>query len=174
MKASIALTVLALVSACVSTPPAQVGGSTDHARNSLTKSSCEVGERVGGSFLSAEQWTASNARYVKLCMKSRGKIFYYAQHDLTQPRKVVGPSPIDYYPASARRLGEAGTAFVSFVVETDGRLSSTALVGPSPFPDLDAAALKWASAARFSSPAYLNSKPVRIYSIFRVVFIQQE
>jgi TonB family protein len=167
MKAFIALMVVALVTACVSAPPA-------NAPKSATKSSCEAGEGVQWGAVTPEQMKASEARFVKLCVKSRGTIYSNSRRDLTRPSKMIGPNPLDFYPPSAKRLGETGSTYVSCVVEIDGRLSSPFIVSPSGFPDLDAAALKWLAAAGFKSPAYLNSKPVRMYFVFRVDFIQRD
>nr|WP_242482138.1 energy transducer TonB [Thiocystis violacea] len=46
------------------------------------------------------------------------------------------------YPASARRNGETGTAFVSFVIQGDGRLSQIRIAKSSGNQDLDQAALQ--------------------------------
>lgn len=75
------------------------------------------------------------------------------------------------YPISARRKGEEGTVILDVVVAADGHANSVTLVASCGFPDLDNAAEKAASQARFN-PGTRNGRAVdsaaRLTIIFRL------
>jgi protein TonB len=80
------------------------------------------------------------------------------------------PTTDDYYPASSKRLGEEGVTTVKACVSPDGRTSGTAEISKSSgFAKLDEAAVKWASAARWTA-ATEDGKPVATCSQFNVRF----
>ncbi|HEY8054200.1 MAG: energy transducer TonB [Steroidobacterales bacterium] len=72
------------------------------------------------------------------------------------------PSPDDYYPGSARRLGQEGTAMVSLCVGPDGKLSAAPTVSKSSgTASLDEAAVKYAQATSGHwKPATEDGKPI--------------
>ncbi|MDE2182328.1 MAG: TonB family protein [Alphaproteobacteria bacterium] len=63
-----------------------------------------------------------------------------------------------YYPASAAEKREAGSTLVSFVVDTDGRVSRPEVMRSSGFEDLDQAASACVTAWRYL-PATRDGKP---------------
>ena len=75
------------------------------------------------------------------------------------------------YPIGARRRGEEGTVILDVSVTAEGHASAVALVTSSGFPDLDAAAQRAVSQARFK-PGACDGRPVdssaRLTIIFRL------
>lgn len=93
-------------------------------------------------------------------------------------RRVIGgpgagfPDTEDYYPAPARRLGEAGAAAVRVCVDPNGRLTADpAIVQSSGFALIDGGALRLAKAGsgRYR-PTMENGQPVSSCYAFRVRF----
>jgi|SRR5580658_1044991 protein TonB len=82
------------------------------------------------------------------------------------------PSSDDYYPASARRLGQEGLAAVTICVGPDGKLSTAPAVGKSSgTASLDEAAVKYANATSGHwKPATENGKPINKCSQLPVRF----
>ena len=76
-----------------------------------------------------------------------------------------------HYPLGSRRLGEEGTVVLDVWVGPDGSAARTTLVSSSGFPELDRAAERAASQARFK-PGTRNGRPIesaaRLTLIFRL------
>ena len=87
-----------------------------------------------------------------------------AQPSLDRPIKPV-------YPISARRRGEEGTVVLDVDVTAAGRAASVRIVSSSGFPDIDRAAQRAATQARFK-PGRRDGHPVessaRLTLIFRL------
>lgn len=135
--------------------------------------SCKFGEPENTEELTSEVLAASDARFMKLCIESRGALVNGDDtrlvHNLTQPGRSVGPSPRTILPtvllhAIARKL----RIYLSYVVETDGQVSSAAILQSCGFQDVDAAAVRWANSMKRESPAYLDFTRVRMYSVMRL------
>jgi TonB family protein len=139
--------------------------------------SCEISEPLNPSHLSPELLAARGATFMKVCTESNGELIdtYDSRlvHNLTQPGKMIGPIPTDFYPAESIKRDEQGTIYISCVVETNGRTSSVAVLKSSRIVRLDKTALKWAKVVVFSSPAYLDFTPIRVFTVLRVVFSQK-
>ena len=82
------------------------------------------------------------------------------------------PNTGDYYPAMARRLGEAGAAAVQVCVDANGRLTANpAIVRSSGITRLDEGALRLAQAGSgHYRPTTENGRPVGSCYAFRVRF----
>lgn len=136
--------------------------------------SCEIPEPRNSMHLRPEVVAASAARFMNLCMETNVALVYAGDsrlvHNITIPGKLIGRGPDDFYPPAAKELGQHGTVSLSYVVEIDGRTSLSAILKSSGFHALDDAALKFVRNISYKSPAYLDSTPVRFYTIMRVEF----
>lgn len=80
------------------------------------------------------------------------------------------PSTDDYYPPVSRRLNEQGTTTVHVCPGPDGRVEGQpTVVKSSGSSRLDAAAIRWATHARFN-PGTADGKPIKYCVSFNVVF----
>jgi TonB family protein len=135
--------------------------------------SCDAGEPVNAAKLSPEFLAARAARFMKLCVASHGALVDDDDsrliHTLTKPRRLTGPGPLTIVPTMAQHGVEGNvTIYVSYVVETDGRISSGAVLTSSGFKEVDAAAVKWINSVKFESPGYLDFTPVRVFAVMRI------
>ena len=72
-----------------------------------------------------------------------------------KPKRNIRPD----YPKGARQRGEQGEVVLEIRVTSEGTVDAVAVVGSSGFPELDAAAVKAAQAAKFT-PARSGREPV--------------
>lgn len=75
----------------------------------------------------------------------------------------------EFYPSSAQRLNQTGTATIKFCVGADGKFDGFSLVNTSGVPALDEAAGKCMAAGRYK-PATVEGKPVRTCKDIKVTF----
>ena len=87
------------------------------------------------------------------------------------PVQAVGPphNVMTYYPDSARRLREEGTATIRFTVAVDGTVSSASVMRSSGFADLDDAATEAVKTWLFK-PATQDGKPIAVSSAVNLKF----
>jgi len=134
--------------------------------------SCEIPEPLNASDPSADLIAARVARYMKLCMDSKGALIYGADprlvHDITFPGKVIGRGVADFLPAITRSPTYHGEVLLSYVVEIDGRTSLVAVLKSSGNPAVDDGALKFVQNLSYASLAYLDFMPVRLYIAMHV------
>ena len=80
------------------------------------------------------------------------------------------PPTDDYYPDISRRLDEQGTTTIRVCLGTNGRLDGTPTIAKgSGSPRLDAAAVRWATHARFF-PGTADGRPIKSCTEFNVLF----
>jgi TonB family protein len=136
--------------------------------------SCEFDESHNMKALSPVQNAANRARFMELCVQSNGTLINginpLLAHNLTMPTNIVGRGPQEFYPPVAQMQGKQGTIWLAYVVETDGRITSPAVIKSSGNSLLDDAALKFIRNITYKSPAYVDFMPVRLYSAMSVVF----
>jgi periplasmic protein TonB len=72
------------------------------------------------------------------------------------PKRIEKPP----YPSRSERLDEEGVTTMRVCVTAKGRASEAVVTEGSGFPDLDAAAVKWALGLRNMQPATVDGKPV--------------
>jgi|GEM_PF-1033709 len=78
------------------------------------------------------------------------------------------------YPDSCKAKGQAGTAYVAFIVEKDGSISHVALLkGIRGAPALDAEALRLVKNMPPWNPAKMQGRNVRLHSSIPVRFVLQ-
>jgi len=135
--------------------------------------SCEVGDPLNTVGLSPEQMVLSGAIFMKLCREIAGAIVN--GNDSRQANTLKMPtqpsrSPTDFYPHDEVENRHSGIVIIATVVEADARISWAAVLKSCGYPALDGAAVRWARSTSFRSPAYLGSKPVRVYMLLRVDF----
>jgi TonB family protein len=112
------------------------------------------------------------------CMKFRVK---FAKATPSVPPKNAGASvseignPLDFYPAVSKVRKEQGTSIVKACVGPSGTLlREPEIAGSSGFPEIDAAAIKFAKAARFTAGTE-KGVPLRESCIkFKVKFVLNE
>lgn len=73
------------------------------------------------------------------------------------------------YPATSRRLEEAGAVVLQFLIDTDGRVIDSKIDSSSGFPRLDKAALSALSLCRFK-PGTVDGKPEQSWAKLRYVW----
>jgi TonB family protein len=130
---------------------------------------CEIPDADISSEFASDIVAASVARFMKLCMESNGALIYGDDHRLvhgiTIPGKLLGPGMEKFYPATSLLLRQSRTTIVSYVVETDGRITSAAILKSSGYRLLDEASLNFVAHLSNASPAYLDFTPVRFYTV---------
>lgn len=82
-----------------------------------------------------------------------------------RPRTSIRPE----YPRDARQRGEEGRVVLELTIGEDGMCAEAKVVNSSGFPELDAAAVKAARAARFE-PAKASGRPVEAVVRINLVF----
>lgn len=82
-----------------------------------------------------------------------------------KPRCAIRPE----YPKGARQRGEQGTVVLEIEVDAGGVCAAASVAASSGFPELDAAAVKAARAARFT-PARAEDRPVASTARLSLVF----
>jgi len=112
--------------------------------------------------------SAGNANQQATIQSSGGGGGSYSRVDVHPSlERAIKPN----YPISARRKGEEGTVILDVMVSADGHANSVTLVTSCGFPELDSAAEKAASQARFK-PGTRNGQAVdsaaRLTIIFRL------
>ncbi|MDE2255399.1 MAG: energy transducer TonB, partial [Betaproteobacteria bacterium] len=94
------------------------------------------------------------------------------------PPQVVRTAPVidaahscpqPQYPSIARRLEEAGTVMLRFLIGTDGHVLSGSVAHGSGFKMLDTAALRALAQCRFK-PGTVEGKPVQSWANIRYVW----
>lgn len=136
-------------------------------------SSCAFGEPSDRSILDPVVTALSRALFTKLCGQMNGALVNVGNSQsghLKKPGKLIGPSTDNFYPPASRMRHETGRVVLALVVEADGRISRAALLKSTRYPELDKAALAWVSRVSYETPAYLDSMPVRFYSVIVIDF----
>jgi TonB family protein len=112
--------------------------------------------------------------FKNICTQVHGEIVNMIAPDVRSHLSLIGkailPVGQDFYPHEAIRSGRKGRIHVAFVLETDGQVSWAAVVGSSGDQQLDGAAIKLVKAIRYSSPAFWDFTPVRMFGVFPVSF----
>ena len=86
---------------------------------------------------------------------------------------VDGESVESFYPQAALKRHEEGSTVLRMRIDRSGCATAVAIVVHSGIPELDAAALQWFEAARFS-PATPISEPIESESVMKVHFKLEE
>ena len=112
---------------------------------------------------------------MKLCGKANGALVNGDNVRLgqryTAPGKFIGrPDPADFYPRNEPLDGTGAPVFIAFIVEVDGRTSWAAALTSSGNHRIDQALVRFQESLHYSSPAFVDSVPVRVYQVRRVQF----
>jgi TonB family protein len=134
---------------------------------------CQIGEMPNRLVLSPEKFALARDMFRALCAKSAGDLVNGEDTQLssrltfpTTPEATTNSN----YPLEALKHRIEGAAIVTYIVETDGRVSWVSVLTSTGNPDLDAAAYWRFKNAVSKVPPMLDGKPVRMYRMQLMTF----